>query len=101
MELAVDRIGRAVRDGEMIVVYGDFDADGVTSTVLLTETLRALVDDRRLIVPYIPDRVDEGYGLNLEALTSLRAKGAGLIISVDCGIRSPVEAAHALSLIHI
>lgn len=98
MEVAVDRIARAVRDGEMIVVYGDFDADGVTSTVLLTEALRALVDDRRLIVPYIPDRVDEGYGLNLEALTALRAKGAGLIISVDCGIRSPIEAAHAQAI---
>lgn len=98
MERAVDRILRALRDGEMIVVYGDFDADGVTSTVLLTETLRAMTDDRRLIVPYIPDRVDEGYGLNMEALTTLREKGASLIISVDCGIRSPVEAAHAKAI---
>ncbi len=67
MDRAVDRIARALRDGEMIVVYGDFDADGVTATVLLTEALRDLADDRRLIVPYIPDRVDEGYGLNLPA----------------------------------
>ena len=98
MDRAVDRIGRALKDGEMIVIYGDFDADGVTSTVLLTEVLRDMADDRRLIVPYIPDRVDEGYGLNLEALTSLRQKGAHLVISVDCGIRSPVEAAHARSI---
>lgn len=98
MDRAVDRITRALRDGEMIVVYGDFDADGVTATVLLTEALRDLSDDRRLIVPYIPDRVDEGYGLNLEALTGLRAKGANLVISVDCGIRSPVEAAHAKAI---
>jgi single-stranded-DNA-specific exonuclease len=98
MESAVDRIGRALRDGEMIVVYGDFDADGVTSTVLLTEALRAMADDRRLIVPYIPDRVDEGYGLNLEALTALRARGAHVVISVDCGIRSPIEAAHARAI---
>jgi single-stranded-DNA-specific exonuclease len=98
MDRAVDRIGRALRDGEMIVVYGDFDADGVTSTVLLTEALREMADDRRLIVPYIPDRVDEGYGLNLEALTALRQKGASVVISVDCGIRSPVEAAHARSI---
>lgn len=98
MERAVYRIGRALRDGEMIIVYGDFDADGVTSTVLLTEALRSMADDRRLIVPYIPDRVDEGYGLNLEALTSLREKGASLVISVDCGIRSPVEAAHARTI---
>lgn len=98
MEPAVARITRALREGEMIVVYGDFDADGVTATVLLTEALREMVDDRRLVVPYIPDRVDEGYGLNLEALATLRAKGAGLVISVDCGIRSPVEAAYARSI---
>lgn len=98
MDRAVERIGRALRDNETIVVYGDFDADGVTSTVLLTEALRDMVDDRRLIVPYIPDRVDEGYGLNMEALTSLRQKGASLVISVDCGIRSPVEAAHARAM---
>ncbi|CUS02852.2 Single-stranded-DNA-specific exonuclease [Candidatus Promineifilum breve] len=98
MERAVERIGRALRDGEMIVVYGDFDADGVTATVLLTQALRRMADDRRLIQPYIPDRVDEGYGLNLEALTALRAKGASVVISVDCGIRSPVEAAHAQAI---
>lgn len=98
MEPAVARIGRALRDGEMIVVYGDFDADGVTATVLLTEALRDMSDDSRLIVPYIPDRVDEGYGLNLDALTNLRQKGAALVISVDCGIRSPIEAAHARAI---
>lgn len=98
MDRAVDRIGRALREGEMIAVYGDFDADGVTSTVLLTEALRGMADDRRLIVPYIPDRVDEGYGLNLDALTALREKGARVIISVDCGIRSPIEAAHARAI---
>ncbi len=98
MDRAVDRIAQALRDGEMIVIYGDFDADGVTATVLLTEALRDLADDRRLIVPYIPDRVDEGYGLNLEALTKLREKGANLVISVDCGIRSPIEAAHAKAI---
>jgi single-stranded-DNA-specific exonuclease len=98
MEAAVARIGKALRDGEMIVVYGDFDADGVTATVLLTEALRGMADDRRQVVPYIPDRVDEGYGLNLEALTALRAKGANVVISVDCGIRSPIEAAHARAI---
>jgi len=98
MDRATDRVARALRDGQTIVIYGDFDADGVTSTVLLTEALRAMADDRRLIIPYIPDRVDEGYGLNLEALTALRQKGADLVISVDCGIRSPVEVAHAASI---
>jgi single-stranded-DNA-specific exonuclease len=98
MDRAVERIVRAIKTDEMIVVYGDFDADGVTSTVLLTETLRSMADDRRLIVPYIPDRVDEGYGLNLEAISSLRDRGATLAISVDCGIRSPVEVAHAQAI---
>ncbi len=98
MDRAAARIARAVREGEMIVVYGDFDADGVTATVLLTEALRDLCDDHRQIVPYIPDRVDEGYGLNLEALTTLRGRGAAVVISVDCGIRSPIEAAHARAI---
>lgn len=98
MDRAVERIAQAINNSEMIVVYGDFDADGVTSTVLLTETLRVMVDDRRLVVPYIPDRVDEGYGLNLEAISSLRERGATLTVSVDCGIRSPVEVAHAQAI---
>lgn len=98
MDKAVERIIRAIGAEEQIVVYGDFDADGVTSTVLLVEALRGLVADRRLVVPYIPDRVDEGYGLNLEALSSLRESNATLAISVDCGIRSPTEVAHAQSI---
>ena len=98
MERAVERIVCALRAGQTIAVYGDFDADGVTATVLLTEALRAMSDERRLVVPYIPDRVDEGYGLNLDALTALRAKGVDLVISVDCGIRSPVEADHARAI---
>ncbi len=98
MDLAVARIRRALDEGESIAVYGDYDADGVTSTVLLTEALRGLADDRRQVRPYIPDRVDEGYGLNLEALTSLRDMGVDLVISVDCGIRSPIEVAHAKSI---
>lgn len=98
MDRAVERIVKAIESGESMVVYGDFDADGVTSTVLLTETLRAMVDDRRLVMPYIPDRVDEGYGLNLEAISNLRERGATLAISVDCGIRSPVEVAHAQAI---
>lgn len=98
MERAVERIVHALRVGETIAVYGDFDADGVTATVLLTEALRAMADERRLVVPYIPNRVDEGYGLNLDALTTLRERGVDLVISVDCGIRSPIEVAHARSI---
>ena len=95
MDKAVARIEQAIDNEETIIVYGDFDADGVTSTVLLTEALRGLGADRNLVRPYIPDRVDEGYGLNVEALTELREKGADLIITVDCGIRSVFEVEHA------
>ena len=95
MDKAVARIERAVMNEEMVAVYGDFDADGVTSTVLLTQVLRGLGLRRDLVRPYIPDRVDEGYGLNAEALTGLKEKGASLVISVDCGIRSVAEVEHA------
>lgn len=95
MAEAVARIEQAIDNEEMIIVYGDFDADGVTSTVLLTQALRGLGADRNLVRPYIPDRVDEGYGLNVEALTNLREKGADLVITVDCGIRSVFEVEHA------
>ena len=95
MDKAVARIEQAIHDNEVIVVYGDFDADGVTSTVLLVEALRGLGLSRSQVQPYIPDRVDEGYGLNKEALTALKQKGVGLVISVDCGIRSVAEVVHA------
>lgn len=95
MDKAVARIEQAIAQNETIIVYGDFDADGVTATVLLTEALRGLGLDRTQVQPYIPDRVDEGYGLNMEALRKLREKGASLVISVDCGIRSVAEVEHA------
>jgi single-stranded-DNA-specific exonuclease len=98
MDQAVARVKQAIAQDEMIVVYGDFDADGVTSTVLLVEALRGLGLPRGQAQPYIPDRVDEGYGLNNEALDSLKEKGAGLVITVDCGIRSIAEVAHAKNL---
>lgn len=85
MTKAVPRIRQAIRKNEQIVVYGDFDADGVTSTTLLTLALKALGANVR---PYIPHRVDEGYGLNTAALHKLREQGASVVITVDCGIRS-------------
>lgn len=88
IDRAVARIKRAIDRGEQIVVYGDFDADGVTSTALLTETLGALGANVR---PYIPHRIDEGYGLNSDALLKLRREGASLVVTVDCGIRSVEE----------
>jgi len=100
MDQAVARIKQAVDANETIVVYGDFDADGVTSSVLLGEALRGLGIPRKQAFAYIPDRVDEGYGLNNEALHDLRAKGVDLVITVDCGIRalSEVEEAGRLGL---
>jgi single-stranded-DNA-specific exonuclease len=82
---AVTRLRQALRAGEPIAVYGDFDSDGVTATVLLVQTLRALGGDVRA---YIPNRVDEGYGLHEQALTSLARDGVRVVITVDCGVRS-------------
>jgi single-stranded-DNA-specific exonuclease len=85
MDKAVERISSAIKNKEPIVVYGDFDADGVTSTTLMVQVLKALGAD---VTPYIPDRIEEGYGLNTPALESLAEQGEKLVITVDCGIRS-------------
>ena len=92
MNEAVERIRRAIRQGERIAVYGDFDADGVTSTALMVQVLSAL---GAFVRPYIPHRVDEGYGLNNRALAELAREGQRLVITVDCGIRSWDEVAFA------
>lgn len=95
MAQAVGRIRQAIKSGEPIVVYGDFDADGVTSTALLVQVLEAL---GARVNAYIPHRIDEGYGLNVEALHALHQRGAGLVITVDCGIRSVQEVRYARSI---
>ncbi len=92
MSAAVDRIRYALDHHEPIAIYGDYDVDGVTATALLLQTFRMLDADVR---GYIPNRFDEGYGLNNDALDHLKADGVKLAISVDCGIRSPDEALHA------
>ena len=95
MEEAVERIDRAIRQAEQIAVYGDYDVDGVTATSLMVQVLRSLGGEVR---PYIPDRFEEGYGLNIAALDLLAEEGVQLIVTVDCGIRSLAEAAHAQEL---
>jgi single-stranded-DNA-specific exonuclease len=92
---AVERILFAIQRQEPIAIYGDYDADGVTATALLVQVLQRLGADVR---GYIPNRFDEGYGLNNEALSNLHAQGIRLVITVDCGIRSLVEAEYATSL---
>ncbi len=85
----------AIQHHENIVVYGDYDADGVTATALLVLALKAMGAEVR---EYIPNRFDEGYGLNLEAMRTLYEEGVNLIITVDCGIRSWDEAEYARSV---
>lgn len=92
---AVTRIRHAIRDKELIAVYGDFDADGVTGTALLTETLSSLGG---VVTPYIPHRVREGYGLHQRAIRTLAAEGVTLVVTVDCGARASQEVEYAASL---
>ncbi len=89
MDLAAGRVGLAMERGEKIAVFGDYDVDGVTSTCLLTDFLRRNGAD---CVPYIPGRLEEGYGLNPIAIHSLHQLGVKLIITVDCGITAVEEA---------
>lgn len=91
MQKAVDRILMSIANREKIVVYGDYDVDGVTATVLMVE---ALTDLGANVSPYIPDRFEEGYGINIAALDSLKNDGIALVISVDSGVRSIPEAEH-------
>ena len=92
---AVERLRAAIKAGERIAVYGDYDTDGVTATALLVQVLTVL---GATVQPYIPDREDEGYGLNDNALRKLKDGGAHVVITVDCGIRSLNEADTARAL---
>ena len=95
MDRAAARVRRALAAGEHIAVYGDYDVDGITSTCLLTDFLRR---EGGTVIPYIPDRMEEGYGLSCSAVSALHAKGVSLIITVDCGITAVAEAEFAASL---
>ena len=89
MDRAVARVNTALARGEKIAVFGDYDVDGITATCLLTDFLRTRGGD---VTPYIPARMEEGYGLNEIALRSLAEQGIRLIITVDCGITANEEA---------
>ncbi len=93
MQKAVSRIWKAIDADEAIAVFGDYDVDGVTATALLTRVLAALGAD---VKPFIPDRLDEGYGLSLDALERcLEEHGSSLVVTVDCGTNSADSVARA------
>jgi single-stranded-DNA-specific exonuclease len=92
---AVDRILRAVENKERIAIHGDYDVDGVTSTVILRRALELLGAD---VTHFIPERLRDGYGLQPASLERLHALGVALVISVDCGIRGIEAAARAREL---
>ena len=89
MDLAAGRVGLAMTRGEKIAVFGDYDVDGITSTCLLTDFIRRHGGN---CVPYIPGRLEEGYGLNPIAIRQLHSEGVTLIVTVDCGITAIEEA---------
>jgi len=89
---AASRVYKAMLAQEKIAVYGDFDVDGVTATVILVEGLSKLGAE---VITYIPDRVNEGHGLKISALEKLQARGASLVITVDCGVTDLAEVKQA------
>jgi single-stranded-DNA-specific exonuclease len=89
LKKAAERIAKAIRDGEKIVVYGDYDVDGITATAILWHAIKLLGGQ---IDYYIPHRLEEGYGLNAEAIEQICDAGAKLIITVDCGVTAVEEA---------
>lgn len=93
MDKAVDRICTAIDERQSITIYGDYDADGITSTACLLSFLRSLGAQADY---YIPDRLTEGYGMSQEAIGSILKRGTELIITVDCGIASFEEADYLL-----
>src|SRR5439155_12270027 len=88
IEEAVSRVQRALLQDEPICVYGDYDVDGVTSTALLVSVLRRLGGS---VDFYVPQRLVEGYGLNVQALEKLAARGTRLVVSADCGVTAVAE----------
>ena len=97
MEIAVTRIYRAILGGEKIAIYGDFDADGITSTAVLVQGLRVFNVEA---IPYIPHRINDGHGLKISALENLKREGVSLVITTDCGITgvNPVKKARRLGI---
>src|SRR5437667_6429631 len=92
MDAAVQRLARAGRDGETIALFGDYDVDGATSAALVARFFAAVGGQTRI---YVPDRLREGYGPNAPALLRLRAEGARVVVTVDCGTTAHLPLAEA------
>ncbi|MFA9407890.1 MAG: single-stranded-DNA-specific exonuclease RecJ, partial [Candidatus Dadabacteria bacterium] len=95
MDIAIERIKKGLHENERIAIYGDYDVDGVTSTALLYNFLK---DINANVTYYNPDRIKEGYGINIDAVKKLSQDGVGLIISGDCGITAVKEVEQAKEL---
>ena len=95
METATERLARAVRRGERVAIFGDYDVDGACSAALISEYLAACGVET---IVHIPDRVTEGYGPNAEAIQNFAARGASLVVTVDCGAVSHEPFEHAARL---
>ena len=92
MEKATERILKAIENNEKIAIYGDYDVDGITSTAIMVKFLRSHKAD---VMYYIPDRHEEGYGINTDAIDKIHAQGVTLLITVDCGITAVKEIDYA------
>ena len=95
MDKAVERVQRALADHERIAVFGDYDVDGITATCILVDYLQSRGAD---VLHYIPRRIEDGYGLSIDAIEGLYRKGTRLLITVDCGITGVEEVDFANSL---
>ena len=97
MDKAVERVERAVRDHEKIMVYGDYDVDGCTAVALVYKFLRQI--GHKNLMFYIPDRYTEGYGISVKGIDLAARKGVGLIIALDCGIKATEEIPRAVAVL--
>src|SRR4026209_2514609 len=95
MRVAVERIMAALARREVIAIHGDYDVDGIPSTVILKRALELLGGD---VIHFIPERLKDGYGLQPAAIDRLHAEGVDLVVSVDCGIRGAEAACRATEL---
>lgn len=94
MEKAVDRIIQTVKNKEKIMIFGDYDVDGITSSYILYEFLTKFLKHKNVSIQY-PDRIKEGYGIKKQHIDDIKSKGVDLIITVDNGIASLEEAIYA------